>query len=178
MTSDLIFTTISLGLGVAISHRIGNLLGANKPKHAKFASRIPYILALLLGIIEFFAIMAARNVYGYIFSDDEGVVALTSQVLPLMAGFQVLDLANGGAGGVLRGAAKNHLSGMCNFVAYYGVGLMTSWYLGFKLNLGLFGLWSGIIIGSFSLLIFQTFFVTRIDWRKEARLIAAKRRNA
>jgi MATE family multidrug resistance protein len=174
MTSDLILATLSLGLGVAASHRIGNLLGADKPANAKFASRIPYLLSALIGLLEFFAIMAARNVYGYIFSDDDDVVELAAQVLPLMAGFQVLDLANGGAGGILRGAGKTHQSGICNFVAYYGVGLTTSWYLGFRLEMGLFGLWSGIITGSFALLIFQTFFVGRIDWQRESELITER----
>ncbi len=171
MASDLIFTTVPLGLGIAASYRIGNLLGAGDAKGSKFAIRIPYFLALLLGLVEFFGIMAVRNVYGYIFTDSASVVALTGHILPLMACFQVLDIANGGAGGNLRGAGKNHLSGVCNLLGYYGVGLTTAWYLCFRKELGLFGLWAGIITGSAALLVLQTTFLALVDWKREAERI-------
>ncbi|KAF7563310.1 hypothetical protein G7046_g815 [Stylonectria norvegica] len=52
MSADLIFTTISLGIGVAASHRIGQLLGANKPMLARRAAITPYILSMGLGAVE------------------------------------------------------------------------------------------------------------------------------
>jgi len=169
MTSDLILTTVSLGLGVAVSHRVGSFLGVDEPGNARAASKVPFMLALSVGLIEFIIIMAGRHVAGSLFTDDEAVIDLIVKILPLMAGFQVLDLANGGAGGVLRGAGKNHQSGICNFIAYYGVGLTTAGFMEFKLKLGLFGLWSGIITGSFALLVLQYFCVQRIDWNREAQ---------
>ncbi len=173
MALDLIFTTVSLGLGVAASHRIGNLLGSNNPAGAKYAARAPYLLSILVGATEFFGIVAIRHKLGYLFTNDPEVVEVTARVLPLMAGFQILDLANGGAGGILRGAGKNHLSGMCNFVAYYGVGLTTAWFLCFQQGLGLFGLWLGIITGSGALLVFQTWCVLLVRWEDEAHKAAA-----
>lgn len=168
MTSDLIFTTISLGLGVATSHRIGNLLGSNNAAGARYAARAPYLLSVLLGAVEFFAIVAIRHKFAYLFTSDPKVVELTVRVLPLMAGFQILDLANGGVGGILRGVGKNHLSGMCNFIAYYAVGLTTAWFLCFQQDLGLFGLWLGIITGSAALLVLQTCCVVLVRWDDEA----------
>jgi multidrug resistance protein, MATE family len=172
MASDLIFTTIPLGLGVASSHRIGNLLGAGDAKSAKFALRMPYILASFLGLIEFFILISVRNVYGRIFTDSGPVIALTAHIIPLMAGFQVLDIGNGGAGGNLRGAGKNHLSAVCNLVGYYGVGLTTAWYLCFEKGFGLFGLWAGIITGSWAVLILQTTCLALVDWAREAEDIS------
>lgn len=164
MSSDLIFTTGPLGLGVAVTHSIGKYLGAGLADHARYAIRLPYLFALLLGSLEFIVIMAVRHSYGYLFTNVEEIVDITAQVLPLMAGFQVLDLGNGAAVGVLRGAGKNHLPGFCNIVAYYGVGLTTAWYLCFQLDYGLFGLWAGIITGSGVLLIIQTLCIYFIRW--------------
>lgn len=164
MASDLIFTTVSLGLGVASSHQIAKSLGSGDSELARRLTRIPYLLSVLVGILEFAGLIAARNVYGKIFTDDTSVIERTADVLPLMAGFQFLDLANGGAGGILRGAGKNHLSGFCNFIAYYGVGLTTAWYVCFTKGLGLFGLWFGIITGSLALLVLQTICVAMIRW--------------
>lgn len=167
MASDLIFTTVSLGLGVAASHRIGNLLGSGNASTARRAARAPYILSVIFGTIEFAGIMTARRVYGYLFTDDESVGALTACILPLMAGFQILDLANGGAGGILRGAARNHWSGLCNLIAYYCVGLPSAWYFCFSRELGLLGLWMGIITGSLALLVFQTICICLVHWERE-----------
>lgn len=41
--------------------------------------------------------------YGYFFSDDKDVVLLVSEVMPLVASFQVADGLAGSCGGVLRG---------------------------------------------------------------------------
>lgn len=166
MSSDLLFTTISLGISVAASHRIGGLLGANKGKQARKAVLTPFVLSAILGALEFLGIMLARNVYGRIFTRDSAVIEKTARVLPLMAGFQVLDLSNGGAGGILRGAGKNHLSGICNFVGYYGVGLTSAWFLCFRRDYGVYGLWAGIILGSAALLILQCGCILSIRWKQ------------
>lgn len=172
MTSDLILYTIPLGLSIATSHRIGNLLGASNPFGARFAARMPYLLSLIFGIIEFILIMLAQNHFAYIFTSSLPVAHLTAHVLPLMAIFQILDLSNNGACGVLRGAGKVHLAGFSNIAAYYGVGMTTAWYFCFVRGMGLFGLWTGMLTGSAVLLLMQTGFVAMIDWEKEATLVA------
>lgn len=95
MATDLILATAPLGMGVAASHRIGNMLGAVDCNSVVMASRAPHILAVILGLVECAGINSVRNIYGNVFSDDQIVVALTAHVLPLMAAFQILDLANG-----------------------------------------------------------------------------------
>ncbi|OQV01422.1 hypothetical protein CLAIMM_06786 [Cladophialophora immunda] len=169
MSSDLLLTTVALGISVASSHRIAGLLGAGKSKEARRAVATPYLLSFIIGGIEFFGIILARNSYGRIFTSDEAVIEKTARVLPLMAGFQVLDLSNGGASGILRGAGKTHLAGVCNFVAYYGVGLTTAWFLCFRKQYGVFGLWAGIITGSGALLVLQSCCILSIRWKQLAR---------
>ncbi|KPM45326.1 hypothetical protein AK830_g1185 [Neonectria ditissima] len=169
MSADLIFTTISLGLGVAASHRIGQLLGGNQALQARRAAVSPYLLSVILGVIEFVLIYSFRHRFGYLFTGDADVVAVTARVLPYMALFQILDLSNGGAGGILRGARRNHLSGACNFLAYYGVGLLMAWLLCFRLGWGLVGLWVGIISGSGALLVLQSACIFALSWNKAAK---------
>ncbi|KAF2496097.1 hypothetical protein BU16DRAFT_617592 [Lophium mytilinum] len=173
-SSSLLLTTISLGLSVAASHRIANFLGANRGSLAPTAITASYLLAFLTGAIEFAVIMLARRHYGYPFTRSPSVATKTARVLPLMAAFQVLDLSNGAAGGVLRGAGKNHLSGACNFVAYYGVGLTTGYLFWFQRGWGLFGLWAGIIAGSGALLLLQTACIMRISWDELGREVSKR----
>lgn len=174
MTSDLIFATVPLGLGVSSSHRIGKSLGAGQGGTARFQTRIPYLLALIIGSVECVILLSARNVYGRIFSDDDGVVRTTAKVLPLLAVFQCFDISNGGAAGILRGAGKTHLAGVSNVIGYYGVGLTLAWALCFKAHLGLFGLWAGLITGSGSLLLIQSGWVFTVKWEREAEKVLAE----
>ena len=169
MSADLIFTTVSLGIGVAASHRVAYALGAQNISLARYAAFSPYLLSLCLGTLEFVLIILFRNSFGYLFTSDREVVETTAMVLPFMALFQILDLSNGGCGGILRGARRNYLSGLCNFVAYYGVGLTTAWTLCFQQGWRLTGLWVGIITGSGALLILQTGCVLTLPWKKLVR---------
>jgi multidrug resistance protein, MATE family len=164
MASDVVLATVSLGISVAASHRIGNLLGANMGRLARKVAGVPYLLAFSVGSIECIILLLLRKVYGHIFTDDTDVIKATTRMIPILALFQPLDLMNGSASGVLRGAGKPHYSGVCNFLAYYGVGLFFAWLLCFRLEMGLFGLWSGIFSGGVALLILQTGCIWWIRW--------------
>jgi MatE len=50
-----------------------------------------------------------KQVYGYLFSNNKSVIHLVSQVMLLIASFQVVDSLAGSCGGVLRGQGRQHL---------------------------------------------------------------------
>lgn len=83
------------------------------------------------------------QIYGYLFSNDESVVRLVSQVMPLVASFQVADGLAGSCGGVLRGQGRQHLGAAFNIVAYYVLALPLGITLAFRAEYGLQGLWIG-----------------------------------
>ncbi len=73
---------------------------------------------------------------------------LVSQVMPLVASFQVADGLAGSCGGVLRGQGRQHLGAAFNLVAYYILALPLGIALAFHWGYGLPGLW----IGTYTLL--------------------------
>lgn len=172
MTSDIILTTVGLGLGVAASHRIGYYLGAGEGQLARHAAGIPYIVSALIASVEAAVLLPARYVLGYIFTRDTAIVELTASLVPIVALYQFLDISNGGASGVLRGAGKNHLAGLSNCIGFYAVGLPCAYWLCFSLNLGLFGLWLGIATGSLALLTLQTGCIIMLRWDQLADQVA------
>jgi MatE len=93
-----------------------------------------------------------EQVYGYLFSNDESVVHLVSQVMPLVASFQVADGLAGSCGGVLRGQGRQHLGAAFNLVAYYVLALPLGIALAFHWGYGLPGLWIGTYTLLFSFL--------------------------
>jgi MATE family multidrug resistance protein len=84
-----------------------------------------------------------KQVFGYLFSDDESVVHLVSKVMPLVASFQVADGLAGSCGGVLRGLGRQHLGAFFNVLAYYVLALPLGLTLAFRAGYGLQGLWLG-----------------------------------
>lgn len=82
------------------------------------------------------------------FSDDEDVVRLVSQVMPLLASFQIADGLANACGGTLRGQGRQHLGAIFNIIAYYVLALPIGITLAFstRIHLGLKGLWIGKFI--------------------------------
>lgn len=103
MTTDQVLNTLPFGIGVAASARVGNLIGARSALGAQRASHAAAFLSVLVGSIVMIVMMVTKNVFGYLFSDDEQTIHLVSKIMPLVASFQIADGLAGSCGGVLRG---------------------------------------------------------------------------
>ncbi|KAI0079475.1 MOP flippase [Panus rudis PR-1116 ss-1] len=170
MTTDQVLNTIPFGIGVAASTRVGNYIGARSAVGARYASHVSALLSVVMGAIIMTTMMATKDVYGYIFSDDEDVVHLVSKVMPLVASFQIADGLAGSCGGVLRGQGRQHLGALFNLVAYYVLALPMGITLAFhpKTHLGLQGLWIGQVVALFIVGLGEYAVVwLGTDWEKE-----------
>ncbi|KAI0521764.1 MATE efflux family protein [Xylaria bambusicola] len=168
MTMDQIINTIPFGLGVAASSRIGNLLGAQRSRDAARAAHCAAVLSVLNGAIILSILMSTRNVFGKMFNDDERVVGLVAEVLPLVALFQIADGLNGSCGGALRGMGKQWVGALVNLVSYYGGALPTGIYLAFH-GWGLGGLWLGNCVALYIVGVLEWGIVGLTKWDKEAK---------
>ena len=131
-----------VGVGVATSARVGNLLGARNAKGAARAGNTAALLSMLLGGVVLAVLMGTRNDFARVFNDDDQVVKLTAQVLPYVALFQIADGLNGSCGGALRGQGRQHVGAAVNIISYYCGALPLGIYLAFH-GWGLAGLWIG-----------------------------------
>ncbi|KAF7431120.1 hypothetical protein PC9H_006840 [Pleurotus ostreatus] len=145
MTTDQILNTIPFGIGVATSTRVGNLIGNRSAIDAKRAAHASAFVSVVVGALVMTAMLLTKDVFGYMFSDDEHVVTLVARVMPLVASFQIADGLAGACGGVLRGQGRQHLGAIFNAVAYYVLALPLGITLAFHgaTRLGLEGLWIG-----------------------------------
>ncbi|KAI0974177.1 mate efflux family protein [Xylaria arbuscula] len=167
MTVDQIINTIPFGLGVAASSRIGNLLGAQRPRDAARAAHCAAVLSVLNGAIILAILMGTRNVFGKLFNDDEQVVSLVGEVMPYVALFQIADGLNGSCGGALRGMGKQWVGALVNLVSYYGGALPAGIYLAFH-GWGLGGLWLGNCVALYIVGALQWTIVGLTEWDEEA----------
>ncbi|KAI9269140.1 mate-domain-containing protein, partial [Phascolomyces articulosus] len=150
--ADDILCTIPLGVSVATTTRVGYWLGRGLPGHAKMASIVSIILATLIGIIGVIILLATKDNFGYLFSENNEVVDLVGKVLPYLALFQLVDGVAGASGGALRGSGCQHWSATVNLIGYYIFALPLGAFLSFSsAHLGLIGLWAALCAGLLSI---------------------------
>lgn len=114
----------------------------------------------------------------HIFTNDADVVRLLQQVFPIVALYQIFDQCQGAFYGPFRGTGRLRESAVVVFVSFWVVGLPLAMILCFhsRLQLGLFGLWLGMAVGSAFAAIGEGSFVWFfINYEKEA--IAGKLRS-
>ncbi|KAI0472944.1 MATE efflux family protein [Xylariaceae sp. FL0804] len=169
MTADQVLNTLPFGLGVAASARVGNLLGARRPRDAARAAHCAALLSALLGGLVLAALLGSRRVFARLFNDDERVVALVADVMPFVALFQVADGLNGSCGGALRGMGRQWVGAAVNLVSYYGGALPMGIWLAFRGGWGLGGLWFGNCVALYLVGALEWAIVGLSNWEREAQ---------
>jgi MATE family multidrug resistance protein len=138
---------LPMGLSLGAATRVGNLVGAMKPRQAARSARIA--LAMGAGIMVASAVLfvTLRDRLPYLYTEDITVVALCASILPIAGAFQVFDGIQVVGGAVLRGVGSTRPASVFNLVAYYALGLPLGICLTFGLGWGLQGLWTGLASG-------------------------------
>jgi multidrug resistance protein, MATE family len=177
MTTDQVLNTIPFGISIATSNRIGNLLGSGNARGARNSANLSAALAASIGIVVMTIMMIFRRQFGYLFSDEENVVSLTSEVMPWVAAFQIADGVAGSCGGSLRGMGNQHLGAVVNLVSYYIIALPLGIYLAFRQDYGLAGLWVGQCVALFLVGILEWTIIAVCDYEKEVKKCFDRIRN-
>lgn len=168
---------VPFAVSVGISTRVGNLLGAGLAKPARTAALVGVVSSIIIGSLVCLSIVALRFDWGKLFSDDYEVIALSAQLLPLCALFNLADSINTITAGILRGQGQQHIGGVLNVIGYYLVAIPLGLVLCFKLGWGLAGLWIGMCVAVYGIGIGQAYYVLKVDWNQlveevQIRLIA------
>ncbi|KAL2887899.1 putative transporter C11D3.06 [Ceratocystis lukuohia] len=166
MTADQVINTVPFGLGVAVSSRLGNLLGSRDHVGAKRAAHTGAMLSVAAGAVILAALMASRHTFGRLFNDDERVIRLVADVMPYVALFQIADGLNGSCGGALRGMGRQWVGAVINMLSYYCGALPAGIFLAFH-GWGLVGLWVGQCVALYLVGVFEWVIVGMSNWEQE-----------
>ncbi|KAK1420041.1 hypothetical protein QVD17_21336 [Tagetes erecta] len=158
---------VSVGFNAAASVRVGNEVGAGHPKAAAFSVVIVTSVSFVIAVVEAGIVLWGRHVISYAFTSGERVANAVSDLCPLLAVTIVLNGIQPVLSGVAVGCGWQGYVAYVNVGCYYVVGIPLGFLLGFHFNLGVKGIWSGIIAGTGMqtlILLYSTF---RTDWNKE-----------
>jgi MATE family multidrug resistance protein len=161
--------TIPFGVSVAASNRIGNALGESNAEKARRASIVAICFAIFFAGLNSTFFMAVRSKFGYLFTNDGDVVQVVSKIMPLCALFQIADGLSGVCGGVIRGMGRQSFAAWINLISYYVIALPLGYYLTFKKDWGLSGLWVGLTLALFLVASSTLTFLYFSDWDAEVK---------
>ncbi|MCL7044035.1 hypothetical protein MKW94_025351 [Papaver nudicaule] len=159
---------IFLGFNAAISVRISNELGAGRPRAAKFSILVVVISALIIGIFFFAFVLGLRNVYALPFTTSPEVASAVSHLAVIFAFTLLLNSVQPVLTGVAIGAGWQWLVAYVNLGCYYIFGLPLGFLLGKYFDLGVKGIWTGMVSGVGLQTIILLIITLKTNWSKEA----------
>lgn len=167
MTITNLFYMVPLGVGIAASNRLGNLLGESKPNHCKLSAYCSLVISSLFALINTLILIIFKSSFATFFTNDKKVIKMVIKVLPIAATFQLFDGFTAVSSGLLRGQGRQNLGAILNIIAYYLFALPIGLVLAFKLNLGIVGLWYGLCLALFTTSACLLFITAKTDWREQ-----------
>lgn len=168
LTSIVALYTLAFGVGIAAANRVGNLLGAQRPKQARFAARTALIVGVAVGALNSLTLFIFRSKWAYIFTSDPQVVHIVTDVLPLVSLFVFADNIAGVADGVLNGMGRQHVGAYCNLASYYIFALPIGFWLCFSKGWGLSGLWAALAVTLIAACLLTVVVLLCSNWKREA----------
>jgi MATE family multidrug resistance protein len=138
---------VPLGLGFAISVRVGQAVGRGDGPGARYAGLVGISIAGLFMACAAVVIFAVPDGIASIYTNDPAVLEMAVTLLLMAAVFQISDGLQAAGAGALRGLKDTRLPMIITFVAYWIIGLPLGYALGIRLGYGGRGLWTGIILG-------------------------------
>ena len=148
--SSLVFM-IPYSLGMAITVRVGQALGRQQPREARFVAGVGMGTALVWACISASLIYALRGPIATVYTADPSVIEVATMLLMFAALYQCSDVIQVTAAGALRGYQDTRVTMILTLFAYWGVGLPVGYALGltdwFGKASGPSGLWQGLIAG-------------------------------
>ncbi|OVA12484.1 Multi antimicrobial extrusion protein [Macleaya cordata] len=167
-TTSLIYVFPS-SLGFAVSTRVGNELGANRPHKARLSAGVAVLLAFLMGLSAMTFAVKMKDKWAQMFTSDFEILRLTSAALPILGLCELGNCPQTVGCGVVRGTARPTTAANVNLSAFYLVGMPVAVGLGFVLGVGFCGLWLGLLSAQVCCAGLMLYVVGTTDWEAQAR---------
>nr|POF20560.1 protein detoxification 27 [Quercus suber] len=160
---------IHLAFLAGVVVRVANELGAGNAKAAKFASIMSLVYSTMLGLLFCLLILIFHDEFIDIFTSSTEVVQEVDKLLYLLGAAILLNSVQPVLSGVAIGSGWQALVAYVNLGCYYIIGLPLGILMGWVFNLGLMGIWSGMIIGGTVIQsVILAIITIRSDWENEA----------
>ena len=136
-----------LGISQAASIRVGNAMGEQSVSKIRKAGFTAIVLGAAIMSFSGITFVLLNNYLPTLYIDDEAVISIASRLIIIAAIFQLSDGIQAVGIGVLRGLTDVKGPTIITFIAYWIISLPIAYLLAFNFNLGVDGVWIGLLIG-------------------------------
>ncbi|KAJ6911505.1 protein DETOXIFICATION 29-like isoform X1 [Populus alba x Populus x berolinensis] len=159
---------IAIGINAAISVRVSNELGAAHPRTAKLSLVVATLASLMIGLVIALILVLGRNLYPDLFTNDAGVKELVKKLTPLLAVCIIINNVQPVLSGVAIGAGWQAVVAYVNIGCYYIFGIPLGLVLGFWRQMGVQGIWIGMLTGTAVQTAVLFWMIGKTNWSTEA----------
>lgn len=168
---------IPLSISLAITIRIGHLLGSKNYAAARHSAKAGLVITIVIAFFSSGLMALLSDQIAGLYTTDMQIIGIATTLLIIAALFQFSDAIQITCAGALRGYKDTQIPLLIVFVAYWVIGLPTGYILG-KTNLlipamGPTGFWIGLLIG---LTISAILLLSRLQWKSKQHLNAINSR--
>ena len=143
---DMTFMVI-LGIGSATTIRVSHQLGANHLEGVRIASNASIHLVLLINAVGAAVMIGLRHQIPMLFTKDQEVIAIASQLIALAGVLQFADGLQVVAASMLRGITDVKVPMVIAMFSYSIVCISIGLFLAFPMGMGAVGIWIGFVVG-------------------------------
>ncbi|XP_057493639.1 protein DETOXIFICATION 29-like isoform X1 [Actinidia eriantha] len=161
---------VAIGFNAAISVRVSNELGAARPRMAKFSVVVASITSVIIGLLMAFVLVIYRRQYPYLFSDSVEVTQAVYLLTPLLGVSIVINSLQPTLSGVAIGAGWQAYVAYVNIGCYYLFGIPLGLGMGYTFEMGVTGIWDGMLSGTIVQTCILLWMIYRTNWNKEASI--------
>jgi MATE family multidrug resistance protein len=135
------------GISSAAAIRSGNYFGSGNHKELRLSAISNYHIVIVFMSFTAIIFTLFNQYLPWIYTSDKTVIAIAAQLLIVAAFFQLFDGTQVVGLGVLRGMGDVNMPTVITFISYWVIGLPIAYLLGVHLNLGVVGVWYGLVLG-------------------------------
>ncbi|MCJ8165091.1 MATE family efflux transporter [Pontibacter sp. E15-1] len=135
------------GIGAAATIRVGNQKGLGNFRAMRMAGISNLVMGVLFMVGSGLLMVLGNKLIPMLYIDDPEVIRIASSLLIIAALFQISDGVQVVGLGALRGLEDVKVPSLISLLAYWGIGLPVGYYLCFKADFGVAGIWGGLLTG-------------------------------
>lgn len=162
---------VVMSIGASTTIRVSHCYGARNIKDLTMAAKASYHLVLVWNLFAAVMFISLRNYVPMLFTSNEEVVEIASNLMIFAALFQLSDGIQNVSVGILRGIQDVKIIMPIAFISYIVLNLPIGYFFGFTLNMGPSGLFLGFSFGlsmAALLMILRIKHRTKLLWKQAA----------
>ncbi|KAI3396339.1 hypothetical protein diail_12305 [Diaporthe ilicicola] len=165
-TAIVVVWHIPFSISVALSTRIGHLIGGGHVETARRATALYFFVFVLVGLFNAVILYVFRYPIVSVFTEDPAIRELAVSSMWLAAVFEVIDSVASGTNGLLRGLGKQTVAAyIAVSVNYVEAVPLAMWLELGAPALGIDGVWIGFGSGVALTIVLECLYVRLLDWQ-------------